>query len=273
MNKNENIKVFFVFALVFCGLYLQAQERNFRLINSIDTKAEAFTSDNIGNYYLYNQNEILMYDSVGNLKNRFSDKTLGKITFVDARNPLRIVVFNKDIPAIIFLDNMLAPLGEPVWLQKMQMEQTSVVCASYNSGLWLYDQLQFQLNRVDQFFKITHQTGNLAQIIGTRLNPEWMIEEGNWLYVYNPQTGILVFDIYGTYLKTIPKKNLVNMQVFENNLMLFDGEKFLQYNTKTLQEQVLPLPDINIKDIKMIKVNKNKLAILANNKLLIYELP
>lgn len=269
MNKNNIIGIIFLFAMAICQ-FLQAQESTYRLINTIDTKAEAFTSDNIGNFYLYNKNEILMYDSTGFLKNRFSDKSLGKITSVDARNPLKIVVFFEDIPAIIFLDNMVAQNGETVWLQKIQMEQTSVVCASYNSGLWLYDRLQFQLTRVDQHFKTTHQTGNLAQIIGTRLNPEWMMEEGNWLYVYNPLSGILIFDIYGTYLKTIPKKNLVNMQVFENTLLLFDGEKFIQYNTKTLQEQAIPLPELNIKEVKMIKANKNKLAILTKDKLLIY---
>jgi hypothetical protein len=269
LNKNNIIGIIFLFAMAIYS-QLQAQESTYRLINTIDTKAEAFTSDNIGNFYLYNKSEILMYDSTGFLKNRFSDKSLGKITSVDVRNPLKIVVFFEDIPAIIFLDNMIAQNGETVWLQKIQMEQTSAVCASYNSGLWLYNRLQFQLNRVDQHFKITHQTGNLAQIIGTRLNPEWMMEEGNWLYVYNPLSGILIFDIYGTYLKTIPKKNLVNMQVFENTLLLFDGEKFIQYNTKTLQEQVIPLPELNIKEVKMIKVNKNKLAVLTKDKLLIY---
>ncbi|MFN7013928.1 MAG: hypothetical protein ACK4ON_06630, partial [Bacteroidia bacterium] len=101
-----------------------AQENPYRLINSIDTKADAFTSDNIGNFYLYNKNEILMYDSTGFLKNRFSDKSLGKITSVDVRNPLKIVVFFEDLPAIIFLDNMIAQNGETVWLQKLQMEQT-----------------------------------------------------------------------------------------------------------------------------------------------------
>jgi outer membrane lipoprotein-sorting protein len=250
-----------------------AQDNTYRILQIIDTKADAFTSDNIGNFYLYNKNEILMYDSVGILKNRFSDKSLGNISHVDVRNPLKIVVFFEDLPAIIFLDNMIAQNGETVWLQKMQMEQTSTVCASYNSGLWLYDRLQFQLNRVDQHFKITHQTGNLAQIIGMRLNPQWMMEEGNWLYVYNPSSGILVFDIYGTYLKTIPKKNLINMQVFENNLLLFDGENFIQYNTKTLQEQNIPLPEINSKEIKMVKVNKNKLAVLTKDKLTVYALP
>lgn len=215
-----------------------------------------------------------MFDSTGFLKNRFSDKSLGKITSVDARNPLKIVVFYEDIPAIIFLDNMLAQNGETVWLQKLQMEQTSAVCASYNSGLWLYDRLEFQLTRVDQHFKITHQTGNLAQIIGTKLNPEWMMEEGNWLYVYNPLSGILIFDFYGTYLKTIPKKNLINMQVFENNLLLYDGNNLIIYNIKTLQEKSIPLPpDIDTNQIKMIKVNKNKLAVLTYEKLLIYALP
>lgn len=263
----------FVFSL-FLGIHnLKGQENTYRLINSIEIKADAFTIDNIGNFYLYNKNEILMYDSTGFLKNRFSDKTLGKISYIDVRNPLKIIVFFEDLPAIVFLDNMLAQNGETVWLQKIQMEQTSAVCASYNSGLWLYDRLQFQLNRVDQHFKITHQTGNLAQIIGTRLNPKWMMEEGNWLYVYNPLSGILIFDIYGTYLKTIPKKNLINMQVFEDNLLLFDGEKFIQYNTKTLQEQTIPLPNIATKEVKMIKVNKNKLAILTKDKLQFYALP
>lgn len=269
MKKNNFQGIIFFIAMLI-QTHLLAQTTPYRLINTIDTKADAFTSDNIGNFYLYNKNEILMYDSTGFLKNRFSDKSLGKITSVDARNPLKIVVFFEDLPAIIFLDNMIAQNGETVWLQKLQMEQTSAVCASYNSGLWLYDRLQFQLTRVDQHFKITHQTGNLAQIIGTRLNPEWMMEEGNWLYVYNPLSGILIFDIYGTYLKTIPKKNLVNMQVFENTLLLFDGEKFIQYNTKTLQEQTIPLPDIPLNEIKMVKVNKNKLAVLTKDKLLIY---
>jgi hypothetical protein len=62
------------------------------------------------------------------------------------------------------------------------------------------------------------------------------------VYVCDSTAGVLVFDIYGTYFKTIPVKGLIELQ-FDNNIMwFFDKGKLDGINLQTLQQEKKDLP-------------------------------
>ena len=48
--------------------------------------------DGFSNIYVINDNEIVKYNSVGVLQKKFSTKRYGKIDFVDAMNPLKLLL-------------------------------------------------------------------------------------------------------------------------------------------------------------------------------------
>ena len=65
------------------------------------------TADNFSNTYLVNGYELQKYDSTGLFVSRYSNNRLGRVGFVDATNPLKILIWYTDFQTAVFLDRNL----------------------------------------------------------------------------------------------------------------------------------------------------------------------
>lgn len=259
----KKVSVFFISIIFSAQLFAQ-----YPLLIEIPVKADYFTSDNLGNTYVINEHEIFKYLPNGKLFNRFSNIQLGNITSVDASNPLKLLLFYRDFSKIQFLDNQLAESRGVISLQNLGLEQSTLACTSFDNGFWVYDQINFSLIRFNQAFNKVQEAKYINQNIGYEPQPTFMLEAGDWLYLNNPATGLLVFDIFGTYFKTIPLRGLSRFQVIGENLIYFKDKKLFTFSLKTLQENQIPLPD---EEIKMLRVEKEKLIMLTSDKIKVYE--
>lgn len=261
MLKNTLIAILFLLALV------AFKTSDWTLIKSIPLKASFFTTDNLGNIYAVRKDILEKYDAQGNNIKTYSNKNLGEITFVDASNPLKLVLFYKDFYQILFLDNTLSIQGKPVSLEQYGLEQSTLLCSSYNNGLWIYNQQNFELNRLDNNLQRQQQTGNISQLLGIRINPNYMTEYNNRIYLNDPAIGILVFDAYGTYYNTIHLKGLNNFQLYDDALFYYANNKLKTYHLKTMEEQTFNLPDsLTIS----VRIERKKMFFLKENSLDIY---
>ena len=157
----------------------QTVDFKFTLVKTFKKTTDYFSTDNDGNLYTINQDEVIKYDSKGELKFRFSNKALGNVSHLDARNKLKILLFYKDFSKILFLDNMLAESSNTILLQDLRLDQTNVVCTSFNNGFWVFDQINFNFARLDQNLRISHETGNLSLLLSYPISPNFALEAGN----------------------------------------------------------------------------------------------
>jgi len=239
----------------------------FRLIKEVVLKADYITSDNLGNVYVVRQDELTKYSKEGELLLTYSDKSLGEITMVDVRNPLKILLYYQDLSSVVFLDNRLSRIGDHIALDQMGLEQSTLACTSHSNGIWLYDPLTFQLSRLDQFLKIERQTQNINQLLGHEIIPNFLLEANNWVYLNDPETGIHVFDIYGTYYKTIQLKGLTEFQILDNNLYFRSNDEMMWFDLRSLQTKQLELPTL---EYKAVRVLRDRYCFLTEQGLKIY---
>lgn len=235
----------------------------------VTVEADKMTSDNLGNVYLIKDESIFKYDSLGVLQKTFSNKTFGAITSADATNALRIILFYKDFNRVVTLDNTLSENGEPLTLETIGFPMVSLVSASHDNGMWIYDMRNFELMRLNRNLEVEHRSGNLSQILGIDLQPNFIIEKDNRLFLNNPGTGILVFDVFGTYSKTLPILNLKSFQVMDN-LVIYYKEGFLQADAIIINEHInytSPIGDSTTKDMRM---ERNAIFVLNEKRLDIY---
>jgi len=91
------------------------------------------------------------------------------------------------------------------------------------------------------------------------------------LFMNDPETGILVFDQYGTFFKTIPIKSIKGFQIIDKQLYYFSDSSLYVYNLKTHEEEKIPLPEKNPISISLFRgVNKMKIFIQSSNKVSVY---
>lgn len=189
--------------------------------------------DDFGNTYVITKSEILKYNVAGELIKSFSTKRYGSIDFVDVTNPLKILVYYKDFQQIIFLDNQLTASSNMISLETIGLEQTSLVCTSANNSFWLYNKQNNSLQRYSEKSQQLVKIDNLKRILDIDIKPNFMKEKSNYLYLNCPNEGILVFDIYGSFLKTIPIKNVTEFDVQNSNVLYFKNKVLNEYSSQT----------------------------------------
>jgi len=231
--------------LVFIFLFISTacfSQGKYKLVTTIETEADFFTTDNQGNVYVVKKDELFKYNKTGKQLCKYSNKNFGDISYVDASNMLKLVVFYKDFSQVVFLDNTLSLNGEPLSFDKLGLQQVSLVCSSFNNGLWIYNQQNFSLTQLNTSYEPDHRTENLNNLLNMELQPDRLLEHDNRIYLNNPATGVLIFDIYGTYYKTVPVKNAKQFQVIGDWLYFMPENKIKAYNIKTTEETEFDVP-------------------------------
>jgi hypothetical protein len=241
-------RIIYLFLFISANVFSQAK---FKLISEIESEINSFTTDNQSNIYIVKKYELLKYNKAGKLLYKFSNKNFGDITYVDASNMMKILVFYKDFAQVVFLDNTLSLNGEPISFDKIGFQQVNLVCSSFNNGLWLYDQQKFALIQLNTSYESMQHTENISNLLNIDLQPVSLLEHDNKLYLNNPSTGILIFDIYGTYYKTLPLKNIKSFQVIGDWVYYMLDHKVKAYNMKTTEESDFDMPSGDFIDFRL----------------------
>lgn len=265
MQRLKKISVLTLVCFLVCAFF---QKNEVKPI-VIKTKFDFFTTDNIGNIYIVKDDELIKYLPTGKFFARYSNLKLGSISFVDATNPLKIILYYRDFQQMIFLDNQLSVNSEIVSLEKLGYEQTDLVCASNNNSFWIYNKQNNELHRFDENSKRITSTGNLKQVLQDDLNPNFMTEHNGYLYLNSPATGVYVFDIFGAFSKIISIKNLRQFQVSEDIIYYQKDSSFCSYNYTLFDEACKPLPSAG--KTRAVKYRDKKLYSAFKDSLLVQE--
>ena len=105
-------------------------------------------------------------------------------------------------------------------------------------------------------------------VLGQVVNPNCMLEYESNIYLNDPTIGILVFDIFGTYNKTIPIRNLRKFQVFQDQVIYFQNNRLLSYSSISLDSKFMALPDTT--DLVDAALLKNKLVVVKKEQVDFY---
>lgn len=220
----------YIIFLFMCGAFIPGERKPDHVLS---LNATTIVTDNLSNVYTINKDVFTKYDMKLKFMKEFSNKNFGNITSADVTNPLRLLLYYREFGRIVFLDNTLSQNGDPIALEKLGYPLATLAASSYDNGLWIYDQPTFELIRFNNALEITNRTGNVAQILGMELQPNFILEKDNRLFVNNPSTGILIYDVFGTYIKTIPILNLMSFQVADDNIIYYSKGILNSWNYKT----------------------------------------
>ncbi len=269
MDKNWNSNIIKSLSLWLLILLLGSGSPEYSKLGSIKVKAHFLTTDNLRNAYLVNnQNQLLKYSPEGQLLFTYNSKRYGTIGFVDARNPFKLRLSYPEFATIVTLDKLLAET-HIMNLLELGIPRLGPICTSSDNQIWIYDEQELKLKKIDQFLNVILESDPLFTILSAEdIHPNFMVERNNWVYMNEPNIGILVFDIFGTYAKTLPIKGLSQFQVRQDQLIYFQDGVCHFYHLKTLQQGHIPLPDVE--GLKSISVEKDRLFLLSENHLDLY---
>lgn len=254
--------------LVGCYGQLPAQE----LLKSVPvTDARLMTTDEMGNVYLVRgDNSLIRYNLDGDSTGNFRSIQNGDLTWIDATNPLRVLLYYADFAKIILLDRMLTPKND-LDLKKIGIFNAPAVGISVDGRIWVYDFNNARLKKIDDQLNATNTSNDMRIESGTVPEPTCIIERDGRVYLCDAAKGIYTFDRFASYINTLEIRNVSRMQAFGSQLVYRRGDTLNAYDLKTLSLKVIPLPHAG--DLVDVRIERKRLYFLYNNKLDIYVTP
>jgi len=242
------------------------------MVHAIEGRFDAFTTDELGNVYALRGDELELYDPSGKSWLRNSVKTFGRITAIDAFYSLKPMVFSPEQGQLAVLDNTLSVQGHVINLPRQGWPQVVLACMSVQNGFWLFDQRELALLRVDAQLRPLANTGRLDQLLGHTVEPVGMHEHESRLYVNDPSIGFLVFDLFGTYARTIPIKGVSSFEVRGDQLYFFAEGRFQVYDMRSFAITDVPLPTDLQGTVRDARVERGRMYLRTDDRIVLLDL-
>ncbi len=230
-------------SLIISVLLGGTQPADYRFIASVEAAGRIHRTDPIGNVYIANGNNLKKFDGEQRPAADYTNSNLGDIFSVDVSDPLRILLYFKDHNQIVWVDNYLREIRSPVFLDAIGIDQAKLVCSSSQGGFWVLNGLNNRIRYYDARLQFVYESISLNALTGPDINPSQMIEKNRQLYLNIPGTGILVFDLFGNYLKTLVVDAPSEFQVTERYLYYFKEGQLYSYHLITAEVIPVELPD------------------------------
>ena len=231
--------------ILFLSVGSFAQEVSaFRVKGSVPGDFSGFAADNLGNIYpITNNNQLKKYNNKGDSMGVFNNvRKYGKLTYIDATNPLKTLLFYKDFRTILVLDRFLN-LVNTIDLRKRNIFQVRAIAQSYDNNVWVFDEQDSRLRKIGEDGVLLSETADLRIVLDEAPVPVSIFDQNGYVYMYDPQKGMYIFDYYGALKNKLSLLNWTDVQVIGNNILGRKDGRLLQYTTGTLQLKETVLPD------------------------------
>ncbi|HEX6190981.1 MAG TPA: hypothetical protein VFZ42_01400 [Chitinophagaceae bacterium] len=208
-------KIILAILIILTGSASHAQaDSAFRLIRFIKGDIVGFTVDNLDNIYILNsRNQVKKMNSNGDSVAVFNDvKRYGKATLLDVSNPLKLLLYYKDFATVVVLDRFLN-IVNTIDLRKQNIFQAKAIGQSYDNKIWVYDEMENKLKKIDEDGKLLLETPDFRQLFGQATVPQKIFDQDKLVYVYDSSQAVFVFDYYGGLKNKIQISKWQNFKV------------------------------------------------------------
>jgi len=154
---------------------------------------------------------------------------LGEITSIDVSNPLRLLLFYKESNLLLYLDQNLAPIADPIDLYTYSDNETQLCCNAASGGFWIYNSEDHQAFQISREGEMRNKSLLLSGYFKKSL-PSKMIEYHDALYFHIPHHGILILNKFGQFQQEIPLPGITDF-CFDNQSLFFQKDRtWFSYN-------------------------------------------
>lgn len=259
----------FLFA---CAVLACHAADSLRVIRTIPMEARLMSIDDLGNVYVVRKdNCLLRYTENGDSSGFYKSVLNGDIKGLDVTNPLRVLVYSPGYSKVVQLDRMLVFKNE-LDLRKLNIYNAPVVANSADGNLWVYDQFNARLRKINEDLQEVAASNDLRQEVEMVPSPSYLVERERKAYLCDTTKGILVFDQYGTYINTLPLYNVKQLQVFGTQAVYRHSDTLYSYDMRRFTTNVLMLPGQG-SEIINAALSRKVLYLLYNDRLVLYRMP
>ncbi|MEO8569002.1 MAG: hypothetical protein ABI419_07695 [Ginsengibacter sp.] len=260
------------FIIIFSGITYAQDDSLFRFLKKIEYPISSFTVDNLGELYIINtDNQLKKYNEKGDSIGVFNQVTkYGKLSYVEAQNPWKAILFYQNYSTIVLLDKYLNVLTN-INLRQQNIFQVKAVTTSYDNNIWLYDEQENKLKKIDDTGNKIFESVDFRLLFDSVPTPQKIIDDGGFVYLYDPEKGLYIFDYYGSFKSRLPFLNWADLAVIDKFIYGFDKTNLYRYAPPLPEVKKYILPAA-LQNNSSLKVSNHRIYILKDQRLEIYSL-
>lgn len=253
----------------------QAQPfKNFKLVDSVGITIKDFTTDNLGNIFLVNEDQQVkkLNDKLDSIAVYNDIRRYGDLAHIDASNPLKVLLYYQDFLTIVVLDRLLN-VRNTVDLRQSDILQCSAITNSYDNNIWLFDELDNKVKKIDESGKRLLESADFRVLFDAPPHPQRLEDFNKYLYAYDSAKGLLVMDYYGSYKKLVPLKTLKNIQGVDKGIFATDKNGLLYMEPDWLEPKTFPVTQAMqiLLKAKKVRFFAQRCYALHNGKVYVYQ--
>ena len=247
-----------------------SKDTNYHLLQTLPINCTYLTTDNLQNVYAATEKgQIIKFDQQGYKQFEYNNNRLGQVRKIAVKNPLTILVYYPDLAVIIILDRTLSVIKE-LNLYDLGILSPKGIALANDNNIWVYDEVTALLKKISPEGKTLFESRNLNQLVQKQLNPSFLQEKNNEVYLNDTQNGLFIFDAFGQLKQNIPIKGIDQFQILDQQIVIWKKEQIYLLDATSLEATPLPLP-INRKAIKMMTINGNLVYVALADTIAVYQ--
>ena len=212
-----------------------------------DTIQESTTwagADELGQSYLITQPvEVKKYSREGRLLSRYSHNRLGLPDRMDLSNPLKPLIWYDAFKTIVWLNRSLTEEGSLSLIDAGYPEVRAIALAR-DGNIWVYDEPNFRLKKLDMDGKLILESMPMNTWFALAPMVICIREGPAGVFVSTEQHGLLQFDAYGQFRRSIPTDFRIGQFVLQGNRLSFEYEdKLVFLDLLTQQANTITKPE------------------------------
>lgn len=199
--------------------------------------------DVMNNLYLVTEsNQLKKLNANGDSVSAFNNvKKYSNPTLIDVSNPLKVLLYYKNFATVVILDRLLSQRNS-INFRQQNIFSVKAIATSYDNNIWLFDEQEMKLKKIDEEGKVLMETTDWRQIMDDVPTPTAIIDDNNFVYLYDRGKGFYIFDYYGSFKNNLPFLNWENVSISSNRLTGFSGKQYLSYELQSLNLKTYKLP-------------------------------
>jgi len=232
--------IFLIFTLLF---FIPKADKKLQLIREVSINTPSKVSvDRAGNIYIVdNTDQLHRYNPNGEYQLDYSPPKPADITLMEAWQGLRIFLFFRDLQEYSFLNRYLA--NQQGNYNFVNIGFVEMAAPSYDNNIWLIDQVDFSMKKYGIFKQETLSTTPFDLL----LNPEqyeitFIKEYQNKVYVGDRNSGILLFDNFGNFIRRYTQPGLNSFNFYKDIIYFIHDGKIILINLYNDGRQEITLP-------------------------------
>lgn len=257
-----------LFSILFLCVFVSAHAQNLQPVReyALTEQPAAFSVDPMGAVYVVFENgSLLKFDTTGTPVAIPGRKSKSGFWQIDASNPYKIIVFNRDLQVADIYSSQFAKINS-IDFTLLETGDISMLCSSYDNAFWTLSALNFDLVRLSEQLTITSGT-NAGLLMDVKMYTPTVLQESSANVLLAQKGGpAYIFDQYGN-LQMRLNERADYWSLAGDVLYYMLNDTLNAYHTQLHEKAII---DTGLEKIKGMVVTSQWIAVLIDKKICLF---